>query len=51
MNPQLFAKFCSGDTPKASLSVCEDLLKDALADGGTDNITLIVGRALPSGER
>ena len=25
---------------------CEDLLEDALADGGTDNITLIVGRAL-----
>ena len=25
---------------------CEDLLDDALADGGTDNITLIVGRAL-----
>ncbi len=25
--------------------VCEDLLQDALDDGGTDNITLIVGRA------
>ena len=25
---------------------CEDLLEDALAGGGTDNITLIVGRAL-----
>jgi serine/threonine protein phosphatase PrpC len=27
--------------------VCEDLLEEALAGGGTDNITLIVGRALP----
>ncbi|GMR13650.1 MAG: protein phosphatase 2C domain-containing protein [Gemmatimonadota bacterium] len=26
--------------------VCEDLLKDALDDGGSDNITVIVGRAL-----
>jgi serine/threonine protein phosphatase PrpC len=26
--------------------VCEDLLQDALDDGGSDNITLIVGRAL-----
>jgi protein phosphatase len=25
---------------------CEDLLEDALGGGGTDNITLIVGRAL-----
>jgi serine/threonine protein phosphatase PrpC len=25
---------------------CEDLLEDALTDGGSDNITLIVGRAL-----
>jgi serine/threonine protein phosphatase PrpC len=30
--------------------VCEDLLEEALAGGGTDNITLIVCRALP-GER
>ena len=28
--------------------VCEDLLQDALEGGGTDNITIIVGRALPS---
>jgi protein phosphatase len=28
--------------------VCEDLLEEALAGGGTDNITIIVGRALPS---
>ncbi len=27
--------------------VCEQLLEDALAAGGTDNITLIVGRAVP----
>ena len=26
--------------------VCEDLLQDALDDGGTDNITILVGRAL-----
>ena len=26
--------------------VCEDLLQDALDGGGTDNITVIVGRAL-----
>jgi serine/threonine protein phosphatase PrpC len=28
--------------------VCEDLLRDALEAGGKDNITIIVGRALPS---
>jgi serine/threonine protein phosphatase PrpC len=28
--------------------VCEDLLEDALEGGGSDNITIIVGRALPS---
>jgi serine/threonine protein phosphatase PrpC len=27
--------------------VCEDLLRDALEGGGSDNITIIVGRALP----
>jgi serine/threonine protein phosphatase PrpC len=27
--------------------VCEDLLQEALDDGGTDNITLIVRRAVP----
>jgi protein phosphatase len=26
--------------------VCEDLLQDALDDGGTDNITILVGRAV-----
>jgi serine/threonine protein phosphatase PrpC len=25
--------------------VCEELLQDALAGGGTDNITIVVGRA------
>ncbi len=29
--------------------VCEDLLRDALDDGGTDNVTIIVGRAVPKG--
>lgn len=27
--------------------VCETLLEDALNDGGTDNVTIIVGRAMP----
>ena len=27
--------------------VCEDLLREALDAGGSDNITIIVGRALP----
>jgi protein phosphatase len=26
--------------------VCEDLLQDALDDGGTDNITILVGRTV-----
>ena len=26
--------------------VCEDLLQDALDDGGSDNITVVVGRAV-----
>ena len=29
---------------------CDDLLQDALDEGGTDNITVIVGRALPPQE-
>ena len=28
---------------------CDDLLQAALDDGGTDNITIVVGRALPRG--
>ena len=31
---------------KSAQQVCEDLLADALADGGSDNITIIVGRAV-----
>jgi serine/threonine protein phosphatase PrpC len=27
--------------------VCEDLLREALEDGGSDNVTIMVGRALP----
>jgi protein phosphatase len=27
--------------------VCEQLLQDALEDGGTDNVTIIVGRGIP----
>jgi serine/threonine protein phosphatase PrpC len=28
--------------------VCEELLQDALGGGGRDNITIVVGRALPA---
>lgn len=35
-------------TMTSARQVCEDLLQDALADGGRDNITIVVGRALPS---
>jgi len=34
-------------TMTSARQVCEQLLQDALDGGGTDNITLIVGRALP----
>jgi protein phosphatase len=30
-----------------SRQVCEDLLQDALDDGGTDNVTIVVGRTVP----
>jgi hypothetical protein len=30
--------------------VCEQLLQDALDDGGTDNITIIVGRQVLKGD-
>lgn len=33
----------------SSRQVVEQLLQDALDGGGTDNITMIVGRTLPSG--
>jgi protein phosphatase len=32
---------------QSAQQVCEDLLQEALEGGGTDNITLVVGRALP----
>jgi serine/threonine protein phosphatase PrpC len=31
---------------KSAQQVCEDLLQDALDGGGTDNITVTVGRAV-----
>ena len=31
----------------SSRQVCEDLLRDALEDGGSDNITIVVRRAVP----
>jgi protein phosphatase len=31
----------------SSQQVCEQLLQDALEGGGSDNITIIVGRAVP----
>ena len=34
-------------TMKSAQQVCEDLLKDALDGGGTDNVTVCVGRAVP----
>lgn len=33
-------------TMTSAKQVCEQLLEDALADGGSDNITIIVGRAM-----
>ena len=35
---------------KSARQVCEDLLQDALDGGGTDNITILVGRAVPGEE-
>jgi serine/threonine protein phosphatase PrpC len=35
-------------TMTSARQVCEDLLKDALEGGGRDNITIVVGRAVPS---
>jgi len=34
---------------KSAQQVCEDLLQDALDAGGTDNITVVVGRVVPKG--
>lgn len=36
-------------TMKSAQQVCEDLLKDALDAGGTDNVTITVGRAVAKG--
>lgn len=33
---------------RSAPQVCEDLLQDALDAGGTDNITIVVGRAVPN---
>jgi protein phosphatase len=33
-------------TMKSAQQVCEQLLKDALDAGGTDNVTITVGRAV-----
>ncbi len=38
-------------TMTSAKQVCEQLLQDALDDGGTDNITIIVGRAVPKAGR
>ena len=32
---------------QSARQVCEDLLQDALDGGGTDNVTIVVGRAIP----
>lgn len=37
-----------GELTKAR-ATCEQLVQDALEDGGTDNITVIVGRSIPPG--
>jgi serine/threonine protein phosphatase PrpC len=38
-------------TMTSAKQVCEALLQDALDDGGSDNITLIVGRAIRGGDQ
>jgi len=35
----------------SSKQACEQLLADALEDGGSDNITIIVGRQVPKEAR
>jgi protein phosphatase len=35
-------------TMTSARQVCEDLVNDALDAGGTDNITVVVGRAVPN---
>ena len=36
---------------KSSRQLCEDLLQDALDGGGTDNITIVVGRTMKPQEK
>ena len=36
-------------TLTSARQACEDLLQDALAAGGTENITIVVGRIRPVG--
>jgi serine/threonine protein phosphatase PrpC len=36
-------------TMTSARQVCEELLQDALDGGGRDNVTIVVGRAVPSG--
>ena len=38
------------ETMTSAKQACEALLQDALDDGGTDNITIIVGKATPAGD-
>ena len=38
-------------TMESSKQVCEDLLKDALDDGGSDNVAIVVGRAAHKDEQ
>lgn len=35
----------------SSKQACEDLLQDALDEGGSDNITIVVGRTIPPADR
>jgi protein phosphatase len=37
-------------TMTSAKQACETLLQDALDGGGSDNITIVVGRAVPQGE-
>ena len=38
------------DAMTSSRQLCEDLVRDALDDGGSDNITAVVGRTLRPGD-
>jgi protein phosphatase len=39
------------DKMESAKQVCEDLLQDALDDGGSDNVTIIVGRPVRNMDR